>query len=142
MSARFAIINGQAVVNVVEYDDAPIGAPPGFPDGFLAVRSDVAGPGWGYVAGAFVDPNPAPVQQVPTRCSAGNFMRACVRLGWYSKINAFVDALPGMQGDELRALLKHAVEYQRHHPDLIAVARAVGMTDADIDAVFVLGNSL
>lgn len=79
---------------------------------------------------------------VPPLASAGSFMRACVRLDRYDAIVAFVEAMEGPEGKEMRALLKHAVEYRRTSPSLIAVAHAIGMTDADIDAVFVLAAQL
>lgn len=75
---------------------------------------------------------------VPRVVPAGNFMRALVRLDRYATLNAYIAAIPGKQGDELRVLWARATEFDRQHPDLIAVAHAVGMTDADIDAVFSL----
>lgn len=79
---------------------------------------------------------------VPVKANAGSFMRACARLGWYDGIVAFVNGIPGTQGKELQVLLLHAVEYRRHNPDLITVAHAIGMTDANIDEVFVLADQL
>lgn len=57
---RYAIISGNSVVNVVDYDDLPTTPPPGMDEGFAAIASDVAGPGWTYASGVFTDPTPRP----------------------------------------------------------------------------------
>lgn len=57
--ARYAIIDGQNVINVVDYDDVPTNPPPGFSDPIIAVQSDVANAGWFYVGGLF-SPPPSP----------------------------------------------------------------------------------
>lgn len=58
MLTRYAIIDGINVVNVVEYENPPGNPPPGFPDNYIAVQSDTAGPGWLYEDGVFIDPTP------------------------------------------------------------------------------------
>jgi hypothetical protein len=67
MLTRYAIIDGINVVNVIEYENPPGNPPPGFPDNFIAVQSDVAGPGWLYENGVFIDPTPpSPPRPQPT----------------------------------------------------------------------------
>ena len=56
--ARYAIINGSDVINVIEYDSAPSNPPPGFDAPIIAVQSDTASPGWKYENGVFVDTIP------------------------------------------------------------------------------------
>jgi hypothetical protein len=138
---RYAIVHGGRVINVIESAEPPEDLS-AFPEGSFAFAHDRAGPGWTYAGGQLVDPTPPPVPQVPQFASAGSFMRACVRLGWYDAISAFVNAIPGTQGRELQVLLLHAVEYRRQNADLIFVAHQVGMDDAEIDAVFVLADEL
>lgn len=46
------------VVNAVEYDEVPVGTPPGMEDGLIAVASDTAGPGFSYKDGVFTDNTP------------------------------------------------------------------------------------
>lgn len=58
MLSRYAIIDGENVVNVIEYENPPGNPPPAFPDNYIAVQSDVAGPGWTYINGQFINPNP------------------------------------------------------------------------------------
>lgn len=57
---RYAIVSGGSVVNVVDYDTQPSTPPPGMGDGFAAIASDTAGPGWTYANGVFSDPTPRP----------------------------------------------------------------------------------
>jgi hypothetical protein len=78
---------------------------------------------------------------LPQTATAGNFMRALIELGWYDDIDAAVTALPGQQGQIARALWGRAVEFPRNDPLLTQIAAAVGMTEADIDAVYVRANS-
>lgn len=65
MLSRYAIIDGEDVVNVIDYEEPPGNPPPTFPDNYIAVQSDVAGPGWKYINGAFIDPNPMVPVVVP-----------------------------------------------------------------------------
>ena len=80
-------------------------------------------------------------QFVPLTVSAGNFMRALIELGHYDAIDAAVNSLTGQQGKVAKALWSRAVEFPRHDPLLLQIATAVGMTAADIDAVYILASS-
>ena len=61
---RYAIIDGIDVINVIDYDEQPSNPPPGFEEPIIAVKSDVAGPGWTYVDGVFIaPPTPAPTPE-------------------------------------------------------------------------------
>lgn len=55
---RYAIIDGENVINVIDYEVAPSNPPPGYQSPIFAVQSDIAGPGWTYVNGQFVAPPP------------------------------------------------------------------------------------
>ena len=54
----YAIIKGNLVENVIEYESQPTTPPPGFADGYIAVQADRVSPGWLYENGAFVDTTP------------------------------------------------------------------------------------
>jgi hypothetical protein len=54
----YAIIKGNLVENIIEYDAQPTTPPPGFDDGYVAVQADAVSPGWLYENGAFVDTTP------------------------------------------------------------------------------------
>lgn len=57
---KYAIIDGNNVINIVEYETDPGNPPPGFADNIIAVATDFAGPGWTYHDGIFTAPQPYP----------------------------------------------------------------------------------
>ena len=57
---RYAIIQNGLVINVIEYESQPTTPPPGFENGYEAVQSDLAGPGFSYANGIFTAPQPFP----------------------------------------------------------------------------------
>ena len=54
----YAIIKGNLVENIIEYDAQPATPPPGFDEGYIAVQADRVSPGWLYENEAFVDTTP------------------------------------------------------------------------------------
>ena len=55
---RYAIVKDGVVLNCVDYAEQPVGTPPGFEEGAVAVQHDSSAPGWLYADGVFTDPNP------------------------------------------------------------------------------------
>ena len=114
-------------------------------DGSIASAHEEPQPG--YAEEAVAETAPAlqalfapPIPQV---APAGRFMQALVRLGWYTPLDTAINGVAtASRGDELRVLWRRAVEFRRNDADLIAVGHAVGMTDADIDAAFILADNL
>jgi hypothetical protein len=73
MLQNYAIIDGINVINIVEYEEQPSSPPPGFEYPIIAVQSDIAGIGWTYVNGQFINPYvpPAPTpEELIARCKA------------------------------------------------------------------------
>ena len=68
----YAIIKGNLVENIIEYESQPTTPPPGFDDGYIAVQVDRASPGWLYENGAFIDttPLPEPIVMPPVKTLA------------------------------------------------------------------------
>lgn len=61
----YAIIKGNLVENIIEYDAQPTTPPPGFDDGYIAVQADRVSPGWLYENGAFIDTTSKPIVILP-----------------------------------------------------------------------------
>ena len=62
----YAIIKGNLVENIIEYDAQPTTPPPGFDNGYIAVQADRVSPGWLYENGVFVDTtSPAEPMVIP-----------------------------------------------------------------------------
>jgi len=57
---KYAIINGQDVINLIEYENAPGNPVPGFDEHIVAVETETASPGWTYANGTFTAPQPYP----------------------------------------------------------------------------------
>jgi hypothetical protein len=55
---RYAIVKDGVVLNAVEYEEQPVGTPPGFDEGAVAIADLWASAGWPYADGVFTDPNP------------------------------------------------------------------------------------
>lgn len=69
---------------------------------------------------------------VPPVAASGDFVAALCDLGWYAQVEAAAVAA----GGKALALWRHAATFERHNPILIAMAQAIGKTDADLDALF------
>lgn len=53
-------IEKEVVITCVDYEEVPVGTPPGFEEGYMAVASETAQVGWPYINGEFIpviDPN-------------------------------------------------------------------------------------
>ena len=57
---KYAIVKDGLVVNLNEYESQPTTPPPGFEDGYEAIQSNIAGPGFTYTNGVFTAPQPFP----------------------------------------------------------------------------------
>lgn len=55
---RYALVKDGVVLNCVDYEEQPVGTPPGFEDGVVAIQDDFACPGWLHADGIFTNPNP------------------------------------------------------------------------------------
>ena len=62
---RYAIVKDGVVLNIIEYAEQPVGTPPGFEEGVVAIQADFAGPGWLYANGTFTNPNPSVPPVIP-----------------------------------------------------------------------------
>ena len=63
---RYAIVKDGVVLNAVEYVEQPIGTPPAFEEGSVAIPELWATVGWTYANGVFTDPNPPAPPVIPT----------------------------------------------------------------------------
>ena len=72
--ARYAIIVGSSVVNVVDYGSDPGNPPPGFDSPAIAVQTDVASPGWTYSNGVFSGPTPPQPPVIPLPVQADSYL--------------------------------------------------------------------
>lgn len=141
---RHAIVDGEDVVNVVDYDEDISGQTPPGMEAPLMARLDAAGvvsPGWHYVDGAFVDPTPAPSPAPVTLITKRQMLLWL--LGNKSKTEADIATALNTIGDPI-AKAKALIEWgypdggilQRANPLFDQMGPLFSMTSDDIDAAF------
>lgn len=132
---RAAVIDGAKVVNVIEAD-------PGFElPGFLLVPTETAGPGWSYVDGEFVAPEP-PAPEVPQSVTMRQARLALLGAGLLAQVDAAIDQLPDPDKTAARIEWEYSQEVQRDKPFVQMLAPALGLTEQDLDALFVQAATL
>lgn len=150
---RCAIVDldSGAVVNAIEYDDAPQGVPPGMTGNLIAIAHDSAGPGWRYEAGALIAPEPAPPTPppVPAVISDRQFFQLLALRGHITPEEAkaalgtgtipavlqdFVDTLTGTVKFDAECKLIGATQFVRSSATTMAFAAALEKDAAWLDA--------
>lgn len=131
---RYGIVDPTGlVVNVIEYDDAPSTPPAGFPEGFIAVQADLVGTGWKFEDGALVAP-PQEVIPLPpiTSVTPRQARLALLVAGLLDQVDAAVTTA----GGATKITWDYATEINRNDPLITSIGAALGLTSAQIDALF------
>jgi hypothetical protein len=97
-----------------------------------AAALGLAGIGFVFVA----DPTPPPV--IPQTVSAMQAQQALLNSGQLDAVNAAVAA----GSREVQIYWAKTSEFHRNHPTLIAMTTALGMTSAQVDALFVAAAAI
>ena len=113
------------VANVVEYPDEL----PEFEDGYRVVAAQ------GHEAPGDV----VEVRQVFKAVTRRQMLTALHRAGLLETIRA---AVAGSGDVELQIAFDEAQDFERDNPMLASMAKALGKTDAEVDAIFALAASL
>lgn len=127
---NFAIVENGVVVNVI-VADADFAAEIG------AIPCSNAGVGWSHVGGVFSAP-PAPPPHVPQAVTRGQFILALLQLNLLDAVETAVAAA----SRTIQVNYAERVEFNRSHPLIQEMAFALGKTDAEVDALFVLAATL
>ena len=126
---RYAIIQGGAVANITT-SDAEFAAAQGWIDAQDAKIGDL----WD---GA-VFTTPAPVVLVPTSVSPRQIRQALTRAGLRASVEAAVAA-----GDQdLKDWWEFSTSFERLNPQVVSMGSLLGQTDEQLDALWILGNTL
>lgn len=117
----------------------PLSAVPGFDPANPPQENTYAVPdevqlGWIKQGGQFVAPQ-APEAIVPQIVTRAQFKLALLDLGLLTAVESLV---AGSGDQALQINWAERLEFERNHPLVIATATALGKTDAEIDALFVL----
>ena len=106
------------------------------------------GEGWSYSGGVFSAPPPAPPAPVPSEVTMRQARLALLGAGLLDSVEGALNAMP--EGNPTQIAQKRAAriewEYsqivQRHKGLTVALAGSLGMTDAQIDAIFVAAKAI
>lgn len=131
-AVRQAVIRAGVVVNVIK-------APPGHTvPGHTVVATNTAGVGWTYDGNGFSAPAPA-APDVPQEVDPFPFRLALRQLGRYDAVVAWVNS-PG--NDIAVDAWQSAVKIKRNNPLILAAQAALGLTGAQVDAMFILADKI
>ena len=137
--ARYALIEAGVVRNVVLADAGW----PGLADAEQAVEladGQACGPGYTYDGQAFAAP--APVVVVPEAVTMRQARRALLAAGLLAAVEAAIDALAEPERSAARIEWEYSSEVQRHNGFVAQLAPALGLSDAQLDALFVSAATL
>ena len=134
---RYAIVQEGCVINVIEADPDHLPELPGVE----LVPSKTAGIGWTYADGTFkAPPELAPVQTsvVPQSVSRAQGKLALIGAGLWPAVIAFVDGITDpVQKVYAEVALNDTQEWRRDSPFLADAAASMGLTTAQLDALFI-----
>ena len=82
-------------------------------------------------------PIPEPTPIVPEQITPRQGYIILSRYGLLAPVKAYFAALEGQEGEEAQIELEFAQEWKRSWPTLINAAHAFGLTDAQIDQMFI-----
>lgn len=126
-----ALIENGVVVNVLEVKD--LNVIPGL------VELTEGGIGWSYADGTFTPPaEPDPVVVVPAQVSQRQIRQALTATG----LRAGVEAAVAAGSQDLKDWWEYANPVERQHPMVIGMAAGLGVTDQQLDDLFILAGSL
>lgn len=118
-------VPAQAVPAIAGFDPATAAAWP----------SDAA------LAEAIANPPDAPAT-VPASVTRRQLKEQLIRMDRLHEVEATVSAIPGTEGRIARNWWAEAVEFRRDHPLVAAIGGTLGLTAAQIDALFVAAAQL
>lgn len=138
MSELHAVIEGGLVVNVA-LAEAGFAAEQGWVS--IAGLDPVPGIGWGYDGAAFHAPAPPP-PVVPEAISMRQARLALLGAGLLGAVDAAIAALPSPMRDAAQIEWEYATEVRRDSALIAQLGPALGLDDAQVDALFVTAGAM
>ncbi|NHZ62605.1 hypothetical protein F1735_09835 [Massilia sp. CCM 8694] len=89
------------------------------------------------IAQVHADRAAAAVPVVPVSVPMLNARLALIAAGHMAAVKAFVDEMPGADGDQARTYLEYAQNVRRDHWLVEGIRQMLKLTPADIDALFI-----
>lgn len=132
--ARFAIIENNKVINHAEAD-----ADFAESMGWIPAADSRIGDTWDGEAFTPAPPEPTPVPAAVTMRQA---RLALLGAGLLDDIDAAINALPSPQKEAARIEWEYSQEVQRHNGFVSILAPSLGLTEAQIDTLFIQAKTL
>jgi hypothetical protein len=134
---RAHIIEGGAVANTIAVES--LNALPGV----TLIDADQHGGGIGWLwDGENLTPPPPEPPVVPSAVTMRQARLALLGAGLLDDIDAAINGLPSPQKEAARIQWEYSQEVQRHHGLVASLAPALGLTDAQTDALFLQAKTL
>ena len=89
-----------------------------------------------------IDIAAAAVPVVPVSVPMLNARLALIEAGHMTAVKAFVDTMPGIDGEQARAYLEYAQNVRRDHPLVEGIRQVLGLTPAAIDTLFITAATI
>jgi hypothetical protein len=65
-----------------------------------------------------------------------------IQAGWMPELRAYLDAMPGTEGEMARTHFEMALTVMRQHPLVLAIPAALGKTEAEVDQLFIEAGAI
>lgn len=128
---KYAIIENGIVINVAEALE-PLGA--------NWVQSDTASIGDAYNGTQFTAPTPVVV--VPIEISARQARLALLGAGLLADVDTAIAAMPSPDKEQAQIEWQYATTINRNHPFVVNLGAALGLSNAQLDDLFIAGAAL
>lgn len=92
--------------------------------------------------GSITPAPPAPPTPVPQAVPMRSARIALVRAGLYDTVNTAIASMPGSAGDEARITWEFSNTVERSNPLIAQLQSALGLSDSQIDNLFVVAAGL
>jgi len=130
METRYAVVNRTGnVTNIAAWNGSDTFTPG---DGLTLIQSDTANVGDSYAGNGQFITNP-PTVQVPMSVTAAQIRIALIRAGLLDKVNSAITN----GGAELAAWWDYAPLIERSNRYVAQQQKLLGLTDAQVDALFI-----
>lgn len=71
-----------------------------------------------------------------------NAKLAMIEAGWMTAVTAYLVAIPGKDGELARTFFEEALTMRRDHPLVLGISSAIGKTEAQVDALFIVAGAM
>lgn len=84
----------------------------------------------------------AAIPVVPAEVPMLNARLALIGAGWMDGVTAYLQSLPGVEGEQARAYFDYAQNIRRDHPLVTSIPEALGKTPEEVDMLFVMASRI